>query len=47
MREGRYTPVSIARNPALMLNLKALDALLQALSLCQLDASYANTACPQ
>jgi hypothetical protein len=44
--EGVYTPPSVATSPTPLLNRTALNAFLQALSLCQLDRNYINENCP-
>jgi hypothetical protein len=45
VREGMFTPSSVGTSP-MLLNRKALNSVLQALSLCQMSASYANVNCP-
>ncbi|MEZ5651115.1 MAG: hypothetical protein R3E87_11260 [Burkholderiaceae bacterium] len=46
LREGVYTPESTLRSPHLHLNRTALNAILQARGLCQVDANYGNINCP-
>ncbi|MEZ5652928.1 MAG: hypothetical protein R3E87_20520 [Burkholderiaceae bacterium] len=46
LREGVYTPVSAAPSPHLYLNRVALNQILQARSLCQVDENYSNISCP-
>ncbi len=46
IREGTYSPAMNVSKPKLMVNRTALNAVLKALSLCQMNANYENMACP-
>ena len=46
IREGLYTQSRVATSPSMLLNRTALNSVLKALSLCQLDSNYADSYCP-
>jgi hypothetical protein len=45
VREGVYTPVSVSASKTPLLNRTALNAVMQALSLCQFSSDYSNPGC--